>query len=484
MFVCWLVVAVVVVQPNPSLNSRQPDFFFSSSSSLFFKRKKKNPPLRLRNCGTSEILHRKFLLSLSETRSVLRPRVLNLGGRQKIAREREREREIHTRTHRGAVTGAVMAAGAKDCSNRNSSGFTSSAVQATAVTVAMAGRICRACDVCGMQRARWYCAADEAYLCQRCDASVHGANALARRHERSRLGPTTSMYNKTSSRSCKRRCKPTKTAVQTSLQEAPPPAAAHLQAHELVQQQTLPLLLPSRKRSKRTRRPNPRHKNIHKEEEVEEEEEGGAHVQEFKDEFQHFAVPDGYMDSEIDFEETMGSLMGDQAAGSSFSGAEDHGFGKMELTGLSFSSEIVTLERRGDGNSERTMILEAATTTEGSATAGGGAAAGSPFVGVFPVKVKNEKSLAATDMGVENRSERIKEEVVEMLRCSLKGHSKEELGIPSLQLNYEDVLSAWSDQSFWTLEDGNHLQTVPDHNSTHFDHSVCILSQNSLIALI
>jgi hypothetical protein len=149
---------------------------------------------------------------------------------------------------------------------------------------------------------------------------------------------------------------------------------------------------------------------------------------------------------------------------------------------------MVTLERRGDGNSERTMILEAATTTEGNATAEGGAAAaaaaGSPFVGVFPVKVKNEKSLAATDMSVENRSERIKEEVLEMLRCSLKGHSKEELGIPSLQLNYEDVLSAWSDQSFWTLEDGNHLQTVPDHNSTHFDHSVCILSQNSLIALI
>lgn len=401
----------------------------------------------------------------------------------------EREREIHTRTYTGAVRGAVMAAGAKDCSNRNNCGFTSSAVQATAVTVAMAGRICRACDVCGMQRARWYCAADEAYLCQRCDASVHGANALARRHERSRLGPTTSMYNKTSSRSCKRRRKPTKTAVQTSQQEAPPPAAAHLQAHDLVQQHTLPLLLPSRKRSKRTRRPNPRHKNIHKEEEeeedeVEEAEEGGAHVQEFKDEFQHFAVPDGYMDSEIDFEETMGSLMGDQAAGNSFNGAEDHGFGKLELTGLSFSSEMVTLERRGDGNSERTMILEAATTTEGSATAGGGAAAGSPFVGVFPVKVKNEKSLAATDMSVENRSERIKEEVVEMLRCSLRGHSKEELGIPSLQLNYEDVLSAWSDQSFWTLEDGNRLQTVPDHNSTHFDHSVCILSQKFLIALI
>ncbi|KAM0936089.1 putative transcription factor C2C2-CO-like family [Dioscorea sansibarensis] len=45
----------------------------------------------------------------------------------------------------------------------------------------------RPCDGCARRRARWYCAADDAFLCQRCDASVHSANPLARRHERLRL---------------------------------------------------------------------------------------------------------------------------------------------------------------------------------------------------------------------------------------------------------------------------------------------------------
>lgn len=52
---------------------------------------------------------------------------------------------------------------------------------------AVAGRSARACDVCALKRSRWYCAADEAYLCEGCDSSVHAANALASRHERVRL---------------------------------------------------------------------------------------------------------------------------------------------------------------------------------------------------------------------------------------------------------------------------------------------------------
>nr|AIE41596.1 zinc finger protein CONSTANS-LIKE 5 [Lagerstroemia indica] len=51
----------------------------------------------------------------------------------------------------------------------------------------MAGRSARACDNCVRKRARWYCAADDAFLCQSCDSSVHSANTLARRHERVRL---------------------------------------------------------------------------------------------------------------------------------------------------------------------------------------------------------------------------------------------------------------------------------------------------------
>lgn len=52
---------------------------------------------------------------------------------------------------------------------------------------AVGGKTARACDGCVKKRARWYCAADDAFLCQACDGSVHAANPLAQRHERVRL---------------------------------------------------------------------------------------------------------------------------------------------------------------------------------------------------------------------------------------------------------------------------------------------------------
>ncbi|CAL9123943.1 unnamed protein product [Musa acuminata var. zebrina] len=52
---------------------------------------------------------------------------------------------------------------------------------------AVAGKTARACDGCARRRARWYCPADDAFLCQNCDFSVHSANPLARRHRRVRL---------------------------------------------------------------------------------------------------------------------------------------------------------------------------------------------------------------------------------------------------------------------------------------------------------
>ncbi|KAK6241958.1 B-box-type zinc finger - like 5 [Theobroma cacao] len=55
------------------------------------------------------------------------------------------------------------------------------------VANAVGGKTARACDSCIKKRARWYCAADDAFLCQACDSSVHSANPLARRHERVRL---------------------------------------------------------------------------------------------------------------------------------------------------------------------------------------------------------------------------------------------------------------------------------------------------------
>ncbi|CAI0459167.1 unnamed protein product [Linum tenue] len=59
--------------------------------------------------------------------------------------------------------------------------------QVAAAASAYGGKTARACDSCIRRRARWYCAADDAFLCQSCDASVHSANPLARRHERLRL---------------------------------------------------------------------------------------------------------------------------------------------------------------------------------------------------------------------------------------------------------------------------------------------------------
>ncbi|KAJ0047998.1 hypothetical protein Pint_16465 [Pistacia integerrima] len=62
-------------------------------------------------------------------------------------------------------------------------------------TNAMGGKTARACDGCLRKRARWYCAADDAFLCQACDASVHSANQLASRHERVRLEVASAKLN-------------------------------------------------------------------------------------------------------------------------------------------------------------------------------------------------------------------------------------------------------------------------------------------------
>nr|XP_027124823.1 zinc finger protein CONSTANS-LIKE 16-like [Coffea arabica] len=57
----------------------------------------------------------------------------------------------------------------------------------------LGGKTARACDSCLKKRARWFCAADDAFLCQACDTSVHSANQLASRHERIRLATSSFM---------------------------------------------------------------------------------------------------------------------------------------------------------------------------------------------------------------------------------------------------------------------------------------------------
>ncbi|EPS70096.1 hypothetical protein M569_04666, partial [Genlisea aurea] len=60
---------------------------------------------------------------------------------------------------------------------------------------AVAGRTARACDYCVKTRARWYCAADDAFLCQSCDSTVHSSSAK-RRHHRVRLKTTSVLVPK------------------------------------------------------------------------------------------------------------------------------------------------------------------------------------------------------------------------------------------------------------------------------------------------
>ncbi|XP_065047870.1 zinc finger protein CONSTANS-LIKE 6-like isoform X1 [Musa acuminata AAA Group] len=55
---------------------------------------------------------------------------------------------------------------------------------------AVGGKAARACYGCLRHRARWYCTAHHAFLCQICDSSVHSANSLVRRHQRVRLTTT------------------------------------------------------------------------------------------------------------------------------------------------------------------------------------------------------------------------------------------------------------------------------------------------------
>lgn len=52
---------------------------------------------------------------------------------------------------------------------------------------AVGGRTARPCESCLTKRARWFCAADDAFLCHGCDSSVHSANQLASRHDRVRI---------------------------------------------------------------------------------------------------------------------------------------------------------------------------------------------------------------------------------------------------------------------------------------------------------
>ncbi|CAL4971081.1 unnamed protein product [Urochloa decumbens] len=83
------------------------------------------------------------------------------------------------------------------------------------------------CELCG-GAAAVHCAADSAFLCLRCDARVHGANFLASRHLRRRLGAPAAAAESGSSASAASSCSCVSTAdsAESTAAAAPSTAAA------------------------------------------------------------------------------------------------------------------------------------------------------------------------------------------------------------------------------------------------------------------
>jgi hypothetical protein len=78
--------------------------------------------------------------------------------------------------------------------------------------------------------------------------------------------------------------------------------------------------------------------------------------------------------------------------------------------------------------------------------------------------VKTEEEEDVTKQTLQGPAEKLKKKAKEILKCSLEGLSEEDLRhVPSLRLDYEEVLNAWSDRgALWTDDDNlSGSQTVP-----------------------
>ncbi|CAK9196101.1 unnamed protein product [Sphagnum troendelagicum] len=301
----------------------------------------------------------------------------------------------------------------------------SSCVQATAMG-AIAGRATRACDMCGIQRARWYCAADEAYLCARCDTSVHGANTLALRHDRICLAPTHlhgftpsaggSLQQKaafklrsttTTSRSS---TIPSKTASKNGDGVSEPdesPAAAAAYTARAQQEEEIKTFSSSSKDQQLQQLDSSSSKA---------DESGASTEFESATEFEGFRSPDfGPRDIMCD---EFGLDFDFPVPGSS-------------------ESEVYCDEAHGApamGATVRTVAAAAAAAPQLSHETA------SPFAKFLPRLPRKIQE------GRGERRERVKKEAEEILRCSLEELSKEELQqVPCLRLDFQEVLNAWSD---------------------------------------
>ncbi|CAK9878434.1 unnamed protein product, partial [Sphagnum jensenii] len=350
----------------------------------------------------------------------------------------------------------------------------SNSVQAAAAaSIAIAGKSSRACDGCGVQRAQWYCAADEAYLCDRCDTGVHSANSVACRHERVRLAPNGAPLKmpkrSSSAASSHHLSKPYKNKGVAKEAAA---ATGHRQA------QATPLLPPP---------PLPTAT-------------GGGNLRvggdaEGED---RFLVPNSFedcccLDSGVDGATV--SLIGgggNSEPSAVFIGGDIpglviddfHGFDY----GLNFDLAIRGEEdfdlRVGGGAAAAAASEDHGCFTSTTCSDGSGSSFSSgvdqqqswdlencipptpsPFARFFSSsRVKTEEEEDVTKQTLQGPAEKLKKKAKEILKCSLEGLSEEDLRhVPSLRLDYEEVLNAWSDRgALWTDDDDlSGSQTVP-----------------------
>ncbi|CAM6046387.1 unnamed protein product [Sphagnum compactum] len=335
-----------------------------------------------------------------------------------------------------------------------------SSVQAATAAMAIAGRATRACDVCGIQRARWYCGADEAYLCAKCDTTVHGANALALRHDRVRLAPHGT---------------PQSTRVREQAGGS----------------------FPSRRRS-RTSRPHPHHLRrasshgggegaprykIQKSGSSSSKQDDAGMVQ-----VKIESVMSDFMNGELQELMTLGNDDEDEDAQQKRRRTIHGGAHEVptfitvvqdghESPGLK-GKDIENFGTAFSGSKTDQLGADSGASAEFESTDFGSTDFASPDFGPrdimcdefgldfdFPGSISSESAFEGT--------ERSKKEAQEILRCSLESLSEEELRqVPSLRLDFDDVLNAWSDRgAFWMPLDSQYnsaqlLLLNPDVDST------------------
>ncbi|CAK9196134.1 unnamed protein product [Sphagnum troendelagicum] len=321
---------------------------------------------------------------------------------------------------------------------------------------AIAGRATRACDMCGIQRARWYCAADEAYLCARCDTSVHGANTLALRHDRICLAPT-HLHGFTPSAGGSLQQKAAfklRSTTTTSRSSTIPSKTASKNGDGVSEPDESPAAAAAAAYTARAVPPT-----------SSDCEWGSDDAAAAEDHENFLLVPDcGCLDSGIDIccdVDGIISLVEDASVHVKIKEEKNRQQQEEEIKTFSSSSKDQQLQQLDSSSSKAdesgaSTEFESATEFEGFR---------SPDFGPRDIMCDEFGLDFDFPEGRGERRERVKKEAEEILRCSLEELSKEELQqVPCLRLDFQEVLNAWSDgDAFWIMDSGE--------KNSYFDRS-------------